>query len=444
MFQGGLLKSRSGTCDPRPIRHRDEGVVTPYTYQASSVRLGKSSALKTFTMVATQHLLLPLFSSAASAACAANLLATHYLGTINYLTFSGDDSLTLTSSSSTGNTLSSWVTYDSATKALYIPDEVFTGASSGNLVSFTVGNNGSLTATGKGSAPLGGVATALYGGADGKSFIVTAHYQSSQLSTFKLPLNGSEPLQTVEFTMSGPGPNANRQDAPHPHHVIVDPSGDFIVAPDLGADLLRIFKINKSTGLLTECPSAQSAPGAGPRHAAFWTPRSSRHRRAAKGTMLFVVDELTNAVSRWSISYPPGGCLSMDLKQTITPYQGNATAPSGTKLAEIRVKGNFLYTSNRNDQMFSPDDSMTQYTIAVDGSLSWTDITSSYGTFPRTFDINKAGDYVAIGDQTTANVAIVARDPATGKLGKRVADLRVGPVGTFDSADGISAVVWAE
>jgi hypothetical protein len=122
-------------------------------------------------MLPSHSLLLPLFGSVTSAA---NLWATHYSGTINYLTFSGN-SLTLSSSTSTGNKLPSWITYDSAGKALYIPDEVFYGASGGNLASFAIGTNGSLTATGKGSTPLGVVATALYGGADGKGFIANAH-----------------------------------------------------------------------------------------------------------------------------------------------------------------------------------------------------------------------------------------------------------------------------
>lgn len=136
--------------------------------------------------------------------------------------------------------------------------------------------------------------------------------------------------------------------------------------------------------------------------------------------------------------------MSLTLKQTITPYSGNATAVRGTKVGEVKAKGNFLYTTNRNDKKFSPNDSLTQYTIASDGTLTWTDITSSYGTYPRTFDINKAGDYVAIGDQTTSNVAIVTRDKTSGKLGTKVADLRIATTGTPENEDGTSAVVWAE
>lgn len=136
--------------------------------------------------------------------------------------------------------------------------------------------------------------------------------------------------------------------------------------------------------------------------------------------------------------------MTLSLKQTLTPYQGNSTAVAGTKVGEIKLKDNFLYTTNRNDKKFKPNDSLTQFTISSDGTLAWTDITSSHGTYPRTFDINKAGDYVAIGDQTTSNVAVVARDTVTGKLGDLVANLRIGAAGTPENEDGLSAVVWAE
>ena len=122
-------------------------------------------------MLSTQSLLLPLLSGVASAA---NLWATHYSGTVNYLTFSGD-TLTLSKSTPTGNNLPSWITYDSPGKALYIADEFFYGTQGGNLVSFSIGSNGTLTATGKAPTPLGVVATALYGGADGRGFIANAH-----------------------------------------------------------------------------------------------------------------------------------------------------------------------------------------------------------------------------------------------------------------------------
>jgi 6-phosphogluconolactonase (cycloisomerase 2 family) len=275
--------------------------------------------------------------------------------------------------------------------------------------------------------------------------------QTSQLTTFKLPLSNGQALQTIKFTMNGQhGPNYNRQDAPHPHETFVDPTGGFLLAPDLGADLIRIYQINKSSGQLTECPSGKAAPGSGPRHGTFWTPSNTsfRVRRGASaatdGTMLFIANELGNSVSGWSATYASGGCLTLALKQTLTPYSGNSSAPYGTKVGEVHVKGNSLYSTNRNDKKFSPNDSITLYTISSTGSLTFTENTSTFGTYPRTFDINQAGDYVAIGDQTTANVAIVKRDTTTGRLTGQAATLRIGSAGTPENEDGVSAVVWAE
>ncbi|KAL5114445.1 hypothetical protein ACEQ8H_007700 [Pleosporales sp. CAS-2024a] len=389
-------------------------------------------------MLVSHSLLLPLFGGVANAA---NLWATHYSGTLNYLTFDGN-SLALTSSSKTGNNLPSWITLDKAGKNIYVPDEVFYGPSTGTLVSMSIGNNGTVKSSGTGVTPQGVVANALYGGPDGKSFIANAHYQTSQVTTFKLPLTGGQPLQTLKYT--GSGPNKARQEAPHPHHAFVDPTGDFLLVPDLGTDLIRINKIDKSTGKLTECGAGKAAPGTGPRHGAFWSPSTTSSRiQRADSTFLFVANELANTLSSWTVSYPSGGCLTLTLKQSLTPYQGNTTAVSGTKVGEVHVKKNFVYTANRNDKKFSPNDSLTQYTIAKDGSFTFTDNTSSYGTYPRTFDINDAGDFVAIGDQTTANVAIVARNPSTGKLGAQVANLRIASAGIPENEDGLSAVVWA-
>lgn len=134
--------------------------------------MGKLSMCRAFllAMLTYNSLLVPLLGGLASAA---NLYATHYSGTVNYLTFDGS-SLTLTSSTNTGNRMPSWITYDSAGKALYIPDENYY-SQTGTLVSFSIGANGALTSSGKATTPQGVVATTLYGGSDGRGFIANAH-----------------------------------------------------------------------------------------------------------------------------------------------------------------------------------------------------------------------------------------------------------------------------
>lgn len=241
------------------------------------------------------------------------------------------------------------------------------------------------------------------------------------------------------MTQRGPNP---RQDVPHPHEVGVDPTGQFMLVPDLGADLIRIFRIDQSSGRLTNCGNAQAGPGDGPRHAKWW--------KSANGTVqrLYSLNELGNSVSSWNVQYPSssGGCLTLNRTQTISTYAPGKTGGSTTKAAEIQIAGNFLYATNRADQTFgSGQDSIAVYDInPTTGDIAWKEAANSYSYYPRTFQINKAGNLVAVGGQTSSNVAIIARDPLTGKLGNLVATLQVGSRGRAGEEDGLSAVVWVE
>ena len=245
--------------------------------------------------------------------------------------------------------------------------------------------------------------------------------------------------------MSQPGPVSSRQNAPHPHAIFKDPTGQFLLAPDLGADLIRIFSVDSSSGKLTACPAAQAGAGDGPRHGTWWAPTAG----STKGQMLYTVNELSNTVSAWTVKYSTNGCMSLSKTQTLSAFAPGKTPAIGKqpiKAAEVRVAGNFLYASVRNDQTFgSQQDSLATYSIdSTTGAISFVESTKANAWYPRTFSINKAGTLVAIGGQTSANVAVVARDPTTGKLGGLLASLPVGSKGTDGGEDGLSAVVWAE
>lgn len=251
---------------------------------------------------------------------------------------------------------------------------------------------------------------------------------------YKLPLaSNPNAFQTIKLTMNGRGPH-NRQDAPHPHATFTDPTGNFVLVPDLGADQVRVFSFDKNSGYFTACPSFNSRPGNGPRHGAFF-----------KNDFLYVANELANTVDAVKVTYPSGtGCPSFTLLQTLTTLPNNQTLPSGTKVAEIRVKDSFLYVSNRRDLSFNPNDSIATYALGTNGTMQFLSLTNAGGYYPRTFEVNKKGDLVVIGGQTSANVVVVKRNVTTGLLGQQVASLRVGNTGTPESENGISAVLWDE
>lgn len=265
----------------------------------------------------------------------------------------------------------------------------------------------------------------------------------STITTYGFPNSSSNPvLELKKFSMTSPGPNP-RQNAPHPHEVILDPTGNFILVPDLGADLIRIFRITQSTGLLTSCGAAKTEPGEGPRHGKWWTPRFSAN--STEGLRLYVLNELANSVSFWKATYQ-NSCITLTKTQTISTFASGAAPNSVAKASELRIFGNFLYAANRADETFgAKQDSIAAYTIdAATGNLTWIEATNAHAYFPRTFQINKAGNLVAVGGQTSSNVAIISRDIKTGKLGDLLATVQVATPGRPNQDDGLSAVLWNE
>jgi 6-phosphogluconolactonase (cycloisomerase 2 family) len=143
--------------------------------------------------------------------------------------------------------------------------------------------------------------------------------------------------------MSQPGPAGDRQSAPHPHQVILDPTGKFILSPDLGADLVRVFSVDSSTGQLTPCSNLTAAPGSGPRHVGFYVPSGD----ASQGTYMYLASEIANTVTAYKVTYPGSkkrdgageGGLSFTKIQGPDYAYPNNTPPEGVTsyVSEVRV-----------------------------------------------------------------------------------------------------------
>ncbi|KAJ5139170.1 Cytochrome cd1-nitrite reductase-like C-terminal heme d1 [Penicillium bovifimosum] len=388
----------------------------------------------------------------------AHLYATHYDGTVYTLTLNTDNNeLAITQTLDTCGDMPSWLTLDPRTRTVYCSDETGTADPSthGSLTSLHVAPDGSLHEMAVTEAVGGGVNSVIYEADNGGKFIAIAHYGGSALSTFALPIEANRPaLQEFHFNLTHPGKVA-QQDASHPHQVFLDPTGSFILSPDLGADLLRVYAIEDGpSGKLSACPSLNVTFGSGPRHGVFWTDGTdgsavsgvthSRKMAAVGQTMLYLVNEIGGTMMVYDVSYSRSGCLSFEKTQTVVPYPGGVM-PEGATPAEIRHVGDVLYVSIRTDQGFAPSDSMVVLDRdAEDGSVTVRDSVSALGKVPRTFVINKAGNLVAIGNQASANVAVVRRDPETGDLGEEVAVLQVGEPGEVGTSTGLSSVIWDE
>lgn len=386
---------------------------------------------------------------------AVKLLATQFAGQIYTLDLNLQSStkatLNVVQNITACGVTPTWLHLDDKTRTVYCIDESWLnqGLGSGNLSQWSLGRNfektGALTLTGSTDTEGNSVHGFTYGGPDGRSFIITSEYSPSTITTYKLPITSkTKALQKIEFTMAAPGPRPDRQDRPHPHAAFTDPTGGFLIVPDLGADLTRIFKVDQKTGGLTACPAVASLPGDGPRHGIF--------RKSGQYLKYYSLNEVSSSVGVYDVIYPSHTygtkqpCLSLKLVQTLSNYGPNVPLGNITvKSAEIHTVGNFLYASNRNDTTFGfEQDSIAIFKIGTDGKLSFQELTNAHGYYPRSFTFNEAGTYVAIAGQTTANVAIVKRDAKTGKLGPLVANIVLPPRGTYGGEDGVSNVIWVE
>jgi 6-phosphogluconolactonase (cycloisomerase 2 family) len=386
----------------------------------------------------------PLFMLAAavlqtaSAANLTNLYVSSYDGNVTSLSltkYGSGYNLSITFRDQSCAPSPSWLTWDKENRALYCLDEGNT-TPNGSVTAYTAGTDGKLTMTQHlnltAPAPVNGV---IFGDKDFRAYAV-AHY-TGQVATLAMPNATSFSIaQQLNFTGITPtGPNTDRQATPHEHEAVLDPTGQYILVPDLGADLVHVFCWAPVTdnNTLLEHPSLKVSAGSGPRHAAFWSPDGPGAN--STNQYLLVVTELGNTLTSYRVDYLSAGGLNFTEVYTTNTF-GGAAVPIGAAASEVVVSpdNRFVLVSNRNDSSFYIDnfdpknstielsDSFATYAINNNGTLSFKQLWPAGGSFPRQFSINKAGDLVAVGLQNSARVVVLQRDIESGFLGQAVAN----------------------
>lgn len=319
----------------------------------------------------------------------------------------------------------SWLTLDSAQSRLYCVGEGL-NSRNGSLSAFATSSNGSLSLVNKVDTIGGPVSSVVYGSGQG---LAVAHYTGSSLSTYNIA-----DLQLFQSkTWSGPlGPNTTRQDAPHPHEATVDPSGRFVVVPDLGSDQVRILSIDGAGGIgLTEVEPLVASPGSGPRHLEFL--------KVGGKTFMYLVGEMSNTVTVYEVGYG-ADCTSMSFREVmVTGTHGEVSTPNAAA-AEVHLSpdNRFLLVSSRFDQAFNipsfdttdgtlvPSDTITSFSIDQEtGSIAAIQRFPAGGRNPRHFSLSKDGSLVASGLQDDGRVVVISRDVESGLLKEFVASVNV-------------------
>jgi 6-phosphogluconolactonase (cycloisomerase 2 family) len=82
----------------------------------------------------------------------------------------------------------------------------------------------------------------------------------------------------------------------------------------LGADLVHIFCIDLTTGMLTEHTPLQAKKGYGPRHAVFWSSKD------ATTIYLYVIHEKSSKIVGYEVGYLEHGGLTLPEIVDISTY----------------------------------------------------------------------------------------------------------------------------
>ena len=201
----------------------------------------------------------------------------------------------------------SFLAIDPHHRVLYVASEADEApGSNGFLSSYAIDpRSGALKLLNK--AEMGGGPCHLSVDKTGKILLV-ANYGNGTVASFALNPDGSIGKQTGFDQHTGKGPNAERQEGPHAHAVVLSPDNRFLFVPDLGSDQIKIYRVDteKATFTPNHPYFASVKPGLGPRHLVF----------APGGKFAYVICEMGSSVV--AFAYDP-------VKGSLTPVQTIST-----------------------------------------------------------------------------------------------------------------------
>jgi 6-phosphogluconolactonase (cycloisomerase 2 family) len=186
-------------------------------------------------------------------------------------------------------------------------------------------------------------------------------------------------------------------DAPHAHMIHADPSGKYILATDLGLDLIFVWKFDVATGKLLANSQASVPPGDGPRHFAFHP----------NGRWMYCIQEESSTIVGFDWDASTG---TLKTKQTLSTLPKGFSGTDFTSEIEVSADGRFVYGANRLH------DTIAWFSIGSDGTLTLAGEEWTRGDYPRSFTIDPSGSYLYSCNQRSDALTTFRVDKQTGAL----------------------------
>lgn len=304
-----------------------------------------------------------------------------------------------------------WICFSPDRKYLFAACEVdiFNGKPTGELASFRVANGKLEQLSGQNSASKGTCHCAI--DHTGR-VLVAADYGGGSAASFRITDGKlSELAWSKHYTVHGP--DANRQEAAHAHFASFSPDNRFAYVNDLGGDMIHIYTFDTETAVLKQAGAYHSAPGAGPRTLHFHP----------NGHIAYSMNEMHSSVDILEWNKTDGSLKRVDTVHLLppnAPLPDKKEAPQGNTGCDtvITKDGHYAYFANRGTDFL--------YSFKVNpstGALTPMERTGTGGKTPRNFTLDPTERWMLVADQNSNNLAVFARDPATGKLateGKKI------------------------
>jgi 6-phosphogluconolactonase len=285
---------------------------------------------------------------------------------------------------------------------LYAVNEVeeFAGKKSGAVSAFAVNQRtGELRFLNQ-QPSLGGAPCYVVVDQTGR-FVLVANYSGGNFAVLPVRRDGSLGEASDVKQDLGSSINAERQEGPHAHCIMLDPANRFAYGCDLGTDKIMIFRFNAGRGKLipNTPPSVPAKPGAGPRHLTFHP----------GGKYAYVINELHMTVAAFVHDRIRGTLKEV---QTVPTLPRDFTSADSGADIHVSPNGRFLYCSNRGH------DSIAAFKIDPrNGQLTLIGHESTGGKTPRNFAIDPTGAFLLAANQNSDNIVTFRLDPKTGRLG---------------------------
>ena len=287
----------------------------------------------------------------------------------------------------------SFVVLDANKKFLYSGNESGSGSASAFSVNSQTGSLRFLNSVGTGGQPAHVMVH------PGGKHLVTANYTGGTVAVVPIQSDGSLGTSAqVTSHFCGLGPNAGRQEAPHPHMALADSTGKYVLVNDLGLDATFVYSFDTGNGRITEVNRISAPAGSGPRHLA-WHPN---------GRVVYSINELSNTINTYSWD-GNGQLVAMQENLSTLPAGFKGTSGAGEILVD--AAGKFVYASNRgndNIAIFSIDQTTSLLTL-----VTWV---HTQGRTPRHFNFDPSGSFIHVANQDSANIVTYKVDKTTGML----------------------------